>query len=450
MKISKYYRQLNPVVTKKVNHVERVKNLLWDLSEDIDLPSDVLDGFEYTQVDKSERSRVAIKVSSSDRDTDRDEILRRLKNAGIAAEISPTDSSVDPIDGVFDERKFRINVKPKSGGMGETTLNSSITELFPCIAFEKKLRPKNVIDFMEKLMKVDLNSCKSIIKSDMSAAEATVNGAEASSKYNDKMDAALAILKFIEDNNKDKPIKQVYWGYRGKPTGVPPNHPGDMFIEYTDGQMLGVSLKAGGKKSAEPQLNTYHRTIFVNSKGGPAFNDKSGETALRKLIYDKVYSRIEGMPPLENFDGGKSGRHKDKKQTVAVINKLSAKDQDKYYNEYLALARQGVIDRMNKNDTQTLLWIKDAILREAPDVPTLVIKATGGQEYEEVTDRDAVGVFLPQVKFVKAYTASSKQNFVIELKSGTESVKLGMTIRSSSGGKLKQFSLKVTYNGLLK
>ena len=64
MTISKYYRQLNPVVTKKVNHVERVKNLLWDLSEDIDLPSDVLDGFEYTQVDKSERSRVAIKVSS--------------------------------------------------------------------------------------------------------------------------------------------------------------------------------------------------------------------------------------------------------------------------------------------------------------------------------------------------------------------------------------------------
>ena len=95
-------------------------------------------------------------------------------------------------------------------------------------------------------------------------------------------------------------------------------------------------------------------------------------------------------------------------------------------------------------------WIKDAILREAPDVPTMVVKAIGGQQYEEVTDRDAVGVFLPQVKFIKAYAANTKQNFVLELKSKDESVKLGMTIRSSSGGKLKQWSLKVTYNGVVK
>jgi len=444
--LQKYVQQLRPRNESYVPHVIRIQEFL---KEDIDLPKDVLDGFEFSQKDKSSGSRVMIKVLSTDRDTDRDEILRRLKNADVQASTTSTNSSVDPIDGEHDGRKFRINVKPKSGGMGESTLNSSITELFPCIAYEKNLKPKNVIDFMEKLMKVDLNSCKCIIKSDMPAAEATVNGAEASSKYEEKMDAALAILKFLEDNNKDKPIKQPYWGYRGKPKGVPNGHPGDMFIEYKDGAMLGVSLKAGGKKTSEPQLNTYHRTIFVNSRG-PSFNDKSGHDALRKVIYDKVYSKIKGMPPLDNFDGGKGGRHKDKEQTVKVINKLSSKDQDKYYNEYLEVARQGVIDRMNKNDKQSLTWIKDAILREAPDVPTLVIKATGGQNYEEVTDRDAVGVFLPQVKFVKSYAGKTKQNFIIELKSGSEAVKLGMTIRSSSGGKLKQWSLKVTYNGLVK
>ena len=99
---------------------------------------------------------------------------------------------------------------------------------------------------------------------------------------------------------------------------------------------------------------------------------------------------------------------------------------------------------------QAMMWIKDAILREAPDVPTMVVKTIGGEKYEEVTDRDAVGVFLPQVKFIKAYAGKTKQNFVLELSSGDESVKLGMTIRSSSGGKLKQWSLKVTYNGLVK
>ena len=447
MPLQAYIKQLNPRNEEYIPHVEKIQRLF---SEDIDLPNDILDGFEVTQTDKSEKSRVAIKVMSDDRDTDRDEILRRLTNAGITASTTSTNSSVDPIDGEFDGRKFRINVKPKAGGMGESTLNSSITELFPCIAFEKKLNPTNVVDFMEKLMKVDLNSCTCIIKSDMDAAEKTVNGAEGSSKYEDKMDAALAILKFIEDNNKDKTIQQVYWGYQGKPAGVPKGHPGDMFIVYTDKKILGVSLKAGGKKSAEPQLNTYHRTIFVNSRGGPSFKDKSGHDALRKVIYEKVYSKIKGMPPLANFDGGTSGRHKDKDKTINAIEKLSARDQDKYYNEYLELARQGVIDRLNKNDKQSLVWIKDAILREAPDVPTIVIKATGGQNYEEVTDRDAVGVFLPQVEFVKAYAGKTKQAWIIELKSGTESVKLGMTIRSSSGGKLKQWSLKVTYNGIAK
>ena len=37
---------------------------------------------------------------------------------------------------------------------------------------------------------------------------------------------------------------------------------------------------------------------------------------------------------------------------------------------------------------------------------------------------------------------------LIDLKSGNEVVSLSMAVRSSSGGKLKQWSLKVTYNGL--
>ena len=445
MSLRKSVRQLRPIQENFTAPVDKVQSFL---SEDIDLPNDVLDGFEHTQTDKSEKSRVNIEVLSADRDKHRDEILRRLKNAGVTANTTPTNSSVDPIDGTFNGRNFRINIKPKTGGMGESTLNASITELFPCIAFEKKLNPTTVVDFMEKLMSVNLSSCKSIIKSDLDAAQKTVNGAEGSSKYKEKMENALGILKFINDQHKDKPITQVYWGYRGKPIGVPKTHPGDIFIEYTDKKLLGVSLKAGGKKTSEPQLNTYHKTIFVNSRG-PSFKDQAGSDALRKLIYNQVYSKIKGIPPITNFDGGKAGRHKDKAKTIAAINKLSVIDQNKYYDEYLELARQGVIDRMNKNPKQSMIWIKDAILREAPDVPTIVIKAVSSN-YEEVTDRDAVGVFLPQVRFVRAYVGKTKQAWVIELFSGNESVKLGMTIRSSSGGKLKQWSLKVTYNGLLK
>jgi hypothetical protein len=419
------------------------------LNEDISLPSEVLSGFEVTQVDKSPRSTVQIRVSSTDRDNDRDEILRRLTNAGITASTVATNSSVDPIQGVFDNRKFRINVKPKSGGMGETTLNSSITELFPCIAFEKKLNPTNPQDFMAQLMSVDVSKLTCVLSKDKDAAKETINNAESSSKFVDKMQNAIGILKFINAQHKNKTISNVYWGYRAKPSGVPKGHPGDIFLKFQDGSLLGVSLKAGKKKSKEPQLNTYHKTIFKSTRSGPSFNDQSGSDFLRKTIYDKVYSKIKGMPALDNFDGGKSGRHKDKKETVKAINSLSSADQNKYYDEYLAMVKQGLIDRFNKNKDESLKYIKTAILRDAPSVPTMVIKASGS-DYEEITDRNELGVFLPQVEFVKATSKSTKQDWVIELKSGGQSVKMGMTVRSSSGGKLKQFSLKVTYTGIEK
>ena len=420
-----------------------------NLHEDISLPSEVLSGFEVTQVDKSPRSTVQIRVSSTDRDNDRDEILRRLTSAGITASTVATNSSVDPIQGVFDNRKFRINVKPKSGGMGETTLNSSITELFPCIAFEKKLNPKNAEDFMAQLMSVDVSKLTCVLSKDKDAAKEAINNAEGSSKFADKMQNAIGILNFINAQNKNKTISNVYWGYRAKPRGVPDGHPGDIFLKFEDGSLLGVSLKAGKKKSKEPQLNTYHKTIFKNTRGGASFNDQSGSDFLRKKIYDEIYSKIKGMPLLDNFDGGKSGRHKDKKETVKAINSLSTKDQNTYYDKYLAMVKQGLIERFNKNKKESLEYIKSAILRDAPDVPTMVIKASGS-DYEEITDRNELGVFLPQVEFVQATSKSTKQDWVIELKSAGQSVKMGMTVRSSSGGKLKQFSLKVTYTGIEK
>ena len=440
MSLRQSMSQLRPARIEQTNYVDKLQYLL----EEIQFPKDIFSGLDFEQTQKSDRASVQIRVSSSDRDSDRDEILRRLKNAGIMANLKSTNSSVDPIIGEIDGTKFVINVKPKSGGMGESTLNASITELFPCIAFEKKLHPKNHIDFMEKIMAIDLSTLNCIGKSDMKAAQETVNKAESSSKYQEKMENALGILDFINDQHKDKPIKQVYWGYRAKPAGVPKGHPGDMFIQYRDNKMLGVSLKAGGKKTKEPQLNTYHKAIFVNQRGGPDFKDKKGLEELTKMAYSQVYSKIKGVPPLATFD------NKDKSKTVKLIDKLPRKKAEDMYNEYLEIIRQGLIKRFNKDKKQSLKYIKDAILREAPDVPTIVIKAIG-RSYEEVTDRDELGVFLPQVQFVKArISKSSKQNFLLDLKSRNETVTLLMTTRSSSGGKLKQWSLKVTYNGIAK
>ena len=426
------------------------------LVEDFEFTGDVFSGFEYIQKSASEKARIEFRVTSDDRETDRDEILRRLKNAGVSAEKRETSaSSVDPIYGEHEGRKFVILVKPKKGGMGESTLNSSITELFPCIMFERQIKPTGTSEgdidkLMERLLSVDTRKLKCVGDKDQAAAKTTLQRADTSSKYFEKMKAAISIYNYLIDENKDKPIRKVYWGYRAKPKGVPQNHPGDMFIEYEDGKMIGVSLKSGGKKTKEPQLNTYHYTVFVNDRGGPAFNDAKGKEALRKKTYDKVYSKIPDFPKYGNHDGGKGGRHPDKTKAVAAINKLPTKEQNKLYDEYLEIARQGLIERFNRNKNATLKYIKEAILRDAPDVPTIVIKAIEKTAtYEQITDKDELGVFLPQVRFVKAYASQrSKQNWFIELKSGDDMITLTMSVRSSSGGKLKQWNLKTTYNGL--
>jgi len=425
------------------------------LNEEI-IPSDFFDGFEFEVNSKASSSkRTVYRVRSSDRDTDRDEILRRLRQAGIDAKLSDTSSSsVDPIDGTFDDKAFRIEVKPLAGGMGETTLNSSITELFPCIAFELGYNPENIQDFHEWLLTVDTRKLECVDPKDTVAARETINKADTSTKFEDKMNNAMAILQFIKDQHNDKQIQNVYWGYRAKPAGVPKSHPGDMFIKYKDNKILGVSLKAGGKKTSEPQLNTYVRPVFT------AMGETKALDALRKLSYEQVYSKIDGMPSLDSFDGGANGRHKDRRATEKTLKEYDKANNRSYEEDYdtmLEIMRKGIVNLFNKNKITTLKYIKEEILRDAPDVPTIVIKAIDSS-YEEVTDRDAVGVFLPQVKFVKAMSSpKSKQNWFIILKSGDDSLTMNMSIRSNKSGhagkkKLGQFptGLAVKYNGLAK
>ena len=139
MSISKYVKQVRNRQENKVDHLERITDLIQE--DAMNLPIDIFRGLDYSKSSKlSSSKRDVIIVRSPDRETDRDEILRNLRQAGVDAKLGDSQSSVDPIDGTFEDRPFRIFVKPQSGGMGETTLNASMTELFPCIAFEKKYK----------------------------------------------------------------------------------------------------------------------------------------------------------------------------------------------------------------------------------------------------------------------------------------------------------------------
>ena len=70
MSLQRYVHQLRPIQENKTDYVEQVQNLF--LNEELQFPKDIFDGFEFTQTQKSDRAAAQIRVSSADRDTDRE------------------------------------------------------------------------------------------------------------------------------------------------------------------------------------------------------------------------------------------------------------------------------------------------------------------------------------------------------------------------------------------
>ena len=422
---------------------------------------DVLSGLKY-EIDnkKSSSGRTIIIVRDNDRIDTRDDFFKSLKDAGISAEVKDYGSSSiehiwlkDKFEDSEDNKNKTIIVvfKSAAGGMQETTLNSSITELFPCIAWENGwANPTSVDDFYQKLITVDTNTLKCVGSQDREAAKETIAKAPDSSKYQIKMENALGILKYLRIQNKQSPIKNILWGYRAKPTGVDEKHPGDMYITFKDNKVLGVSLKAGGKSTHEAKLNTFVNPVWE------AFGKQRELVTLRKKLHKKVYSKIPDMPSETEYDSGK-GR-KITGNILKDFNRTNNKKYEQYYDEQLEIMREAIIDLFNKNPKQSFKYIKENILRNAPDVPTIVIKGVG-DDFQQVTDDDEVGVFLAVTKYIVAYKSTkSKQNWHIDLVSGggKETLTMNMVIRSNKGGhagvkKLGQYyNLSVKFNSVAK
>ena len=432
---------------------------------------DLLSGLS-AEVDKklSSSRRTVIIIRDNERIDVRDDFFKSLKDAGIGAEIKDfSNSSIEHIwlnkkiaDPEDDKDKNIIIVfKPAAGGMQETTLNSSITELFPCIAWEKGWSdPKSVEEFYDKIVTVDVDRLKCVGAQDREVAKETIAKAPDSSKFKTKMENAIGILKYLRIQNKQSPIRSTLWGYRAKPTGVPDKHPGDMYITFTDDKVLGVSLKAGDKATHEPKLNTYVNPVWE------AFGEQSNLVKLRKTLHKKVYSKIPvqtpkrgkplKMPSETEYDTGK-GR-KITGQLLKAFKRNNSKDYETRYDEQLEIMREAIIKLFNKNKKKSFDYITEHILRKAPDTPTIVIKGVGS-DFQQITDDDQVGVFLAVTKYITAYKSTkSKQNWHIELATAgkKETLTMNMVIRSNKGGhagvkKLGQyFNLSVKFNSVSK
>ena len=387
---------------------------------------------------------VTYEVRSTDRETTRTDVEKSLKKHGVGTVSRQlmNVSSMEVTNCKSGGMIYRFVYKPTKGGMSQTTLNASITELFPCIAFEtgiKSRQIKNVKDFYNKIIKnnsKDLN-CYLNVK-DAKAGKEFIDKAE-TGKFEEKVQNAINILKWIEGVHKLHPIEKVFWGYRAKPQGVMNNHPGDIFLQFKNKKFLGVSLKAGGEKTDEPKLNTYVKPIY----------DFYGKGNEYEKLKDKLWTQYSMIPGITDSDKKFWGTQSLAKKTFE-FEQIDQQTYNELYDKNLTIIKDELIKLLNSDFKRTKEWLLEKVAQQQQDVPLVVVKATDKQARRDKSS-DMLVEALASVKKIEAQPPKgrSKQGWNIMLSDGSK-LKMDFTTRTNKVGamhKMGQFqNLAVKFN----
>lgn len=359
-----------------------------------------------------------------------------------------------------------------SGGQ-QTTVNSTITELFPALCFNNGYNPKSPEDLEDFINGLDLSSQKSkktfVTDSNLKAGKEFVvlKDKIRPDMRKEKIQNAYAITKFIFETHKNKAIEKVVWGYREKPQGVPSNHAGDIFIffkEKTYPSIAGISLKAGSEKSSEPKLNSYVKTTLTKPmwlKSAP-----KAVAELKKELWTKVYSKIPALPKSVTADnyfesiGAKEATKANPILIEKMINffEVDPEGFDELYGIMNKVCREKLCEVINKDTKAAKQWIAEEFRLETKgeEIPLVLVKAIRTQ-WDMAGD--PLADMLPRIKTIKAYlNKNSVQEWFIDVSDGKKTLTLLMTIRSDSEfrrakpkGKLGSFvGLKLLYRGIKK
>tara|TARA_E500000318_G_scaffold71043_1_gene65825 strand:+ start:328 stop:1614 length:1287 start_codon:yes stop_codon:yes gene_type:complete len=387
---------------------------------------------------------VTYEVRSTDRETTRTDVEKSLKKhrVGAVSRQLMNVSSMEVTNCKSGGMIYRFVYKPTKGGMSQTTLNASITELFPCIAFEtgiKSRQIKNVRDFYNKIIENNSKDLNCYLNAkDAKAGREFIDKAE-TGKFQEKVQNAINILKWIEGVHKFHPIEKVFWGYRAKPRGVMSNHPGDIFLQFKNKKYLGVSLKAGGEKTDEPKLNTYVKPIY----------DFYGKGSEYEKLKDKLWPQYAKIPGITDEDKRFWGTQVLAKKTF-VFEQTDQETYNELYDKNLRIIKDELIKLLNSDFKKTKEWLLEKVAQQQQDVPLVVVKATDRQAKRDKSS-DILVEALASVKKIEAMPPKgpSKQGWNIMLSDGSK-LKMDFTTRTNKVGamhKMGQFSnLAVKFN----
>ena len=400
---------------------------------------------------KSANAKTVVYIVSSDKRFEaQDSLNQQLQSAGYGVSknfISSVSSSQETTEFILPSgARRRIGFKPTKG-FQKTTERANITELFPAIAFLNKINPSGSVDsFFEAISQANPSKRGSpgpyLSDGDVQSGLDTINVSQPSVdfKVREKLKNAQNITKWLNSHNQKHPIAEVYWGYRAKPNGVDPSNPGDIFLKYQNGGMLGVSLKAGGSATKEPILNTYVKPLF-NYFGKP--NDY---LKLKKSLFPQY--RAAGVSELDIKTKWGSSQLA---QKLGKFEKENPKEYNRLYDINLALVKQAVINLFNSDIKKTKKFIKSQILKTQLKTPFIKVKATTTTAYVDNTYDQLQAGLEAATSIVASDAGGSKQDFIIRLTDGI-TLNMEFSARSNKSGflhKLGQFeNLSVKFNAI--
>ena len=399
---------------------------------------------------KSGNAKTVIYLVISDKRFEAQNILNeQLSNAGL----NPSKVFVKSISTSQEATEFilpsgarrRIGFKP-SKGFQQTTFMASITELFPAIAFINRISPSlSVEDFYNAILQSNPSRPSApgpyLGANDVKSGKDVIDQSEPGPdmKVKEKITNAKNITRWLNNHNQKHPIAEVYWGYRAKPKGVDPSNPGDIFLKYANGGMLGVSLKAGTSASKEPILNTYVKPLF----------DYYGKPNDYRTLKESLYPQYKEAGVSDSDIRTKWGSAQ-LAQQLGKFEKQNPKEYDRLYDINLSLIRDAIVRLFNSDIKKTRKFIKSQILKTQLKTPFIKVKATMTTAYIDNT-YDQLSAGLEAATSIVASVGASKQEFIITLSDGIR-LNMEFSTRTNKSGflhKLGQFeNLAVKFNAI--
>ena len=400
---------------------------------------------------KSANAKTVIYIVTSDKRFDTQTLLnQQLSNAGFnvskvfVGSISNSQESTEFL--LPSGARRRIGFKP-TRGMQDTTFMASITELFPAIAFLNNISPTLPMEqFYNAILAA--NPSKDgppgpyLSTNDATKGKEIIDKSEPGPdfKIREKITNAKNITRWLNTHNQKHPIAEVYWGYRTKPNGVDAANPGDIFLVYKNGGMLGVSLKAGGAATKEPILNTYVKPLF----------DYFGKSADYTRLKESLYPQYQEAGVSDNDIRTKWGTTQ-LAQQLGRFERENSREYNRLYDINLGLVKQAVINLFNSDITKTRRFIRSQILKTQLKTPFIKVKATMSTAYVDNTYDQLQAGLEAATSIVASDPGGSKQDFVITLTDGI-TLNMEFSARSNKSGflhKLGQFeNLSVKFNAI--